>query len=191
MSAIDQIREILYLVAGLFIWPVMIGLLLLVAMMIIALGTFAREAVDTALGKRTRLDRALARLESIASAQQDEQQHEGGLDLRLERALQDEERQLWRPLAQLRMAVRIGPALGLMGTLIPMAFALQGLAEGDFPSLASNLVTAFASTVIGLAVSVIAYLIATTRENWVRSDTQVLAFRAECLLRTAPSSDDT
>ena len=80
------------------------------------------------------------------------------------------------------------PRWGLMGTLIPMAYALQGLAEGNLPSLASNLVTAFAATVIGLAVSVVAYLVAGVRESWVRADIQALAFRAEELLR-GPSAD--
>jgi biopolymer transport protein ExbB/TolQ len=74
-----------------------------------------------------------------------------------------------------------------MGTLIPMADALQGLAEGNLPALASNMVTAFAATVIGLSVSVIAYLVAAARENWVREDTQALAFHAERISRALKS----
>ena len=161
-------------------WPVLLGLLLLAALTIVVLGEFARELIDTASGKRARRMRALARLETVAA---DADGSGEALDLRLERALQDEERRLWRRVAQVRPVVRIGPALGLMGTLIPMAYALQGLAEGNLPSLASNLVTAFAATVIGLAVSVVAYLVAGVRESWVRADIQALAFRAEELLR--------
>jgi biopolymer transport protein ExbB/TolQ len=78
--------------------------------------------------------------------------------------------------------VRIGPALGLMGTLIPMAAALQGLADGNLPALASNMVTAFAATVVGLTISVVAYAITAFREDWVRADVQALAFRAEHVL---------
>lgn len=179
MTAIDQIREVLHLVSGVLMWPVLLGLLLVAALMIVVLGEFARELVDTVFGKRVRRARGLARLEKAAT-----DAHGSGeaMDLRLERALQDEERRLWRPVAQLRPVVRVGPALGLMGTLIPMAYALQGLAEGNLPSLASNLVTAFAATVIGLAVSVVAYLVAGVRESWVRADIQALAFRAEELL---------
>ena len=179
MTAIDQIREILHLVSGVLMWPVLLGLLLLAALMIVVLGEFARESVDTVFGKRVRRARGLARLEKIAAGASGSGE---AMDLRLERALQDEERRLWRPVAQLRPVVRVGPALGLMGTLIPMAYALQGLAEGNLPSLASNLVTAFAATVIGLAVSVIAYLVAGVRESWVRADIQALAFRADELL---------
>ena len=179
MTAIDQIREVLHLVSGVLMWPVLLGLLLVAALMIVVLGEFARELVDTVYGKRVRRARGLARLEKAAAANGSGE----AMDLRLERALQDEERRLWRPVAQLRPVVRVGPALGLMGTLIPMAYALQGLAEGNLPSLASNLVTAFAATVIGLAVSVVAYLVAGVRESWVRADIQALAFRAEELLR--------
>jgi len=95
------------------------------------------------------------------------------------------ERERWRALGRLRLAVRVGPSLGLMGTLIPMADALQGLAEGNLPALASNMVTAFAATVIGLTISVVAYLIAGARESWVRADAQELAFHAERVLRKA------
>ena len=181
MTAIDQIREVLHLVSGVLMWPVLLGLLLLAALMIVVLGEFARELVDTVFGKRVRRARSLARLEK-AAAEANGSGGSGAVDLRLERALQDEERRLWRPVAQLRPVVRVGPALGLMGTLIPMAYALQGLAEGNLPSLASNLVTAFAATVIGLAVSVVAYLVAGVRESWVRADIQALAFRADELL---------
>ena len=180
MTGIDRIREVLHLVSEVLMWPVLLGLLLVAALMIVVLGEFARELVDTVLGKRVRRARSLARLEKAAT---DENGSGEAMDLRLERALQEEERRLWRPVAQLRPVVRVGPALGLMGTLIPMAFALQGLAEGNLPSLASNLVTAFAATVIGLAVSVVAYLVAAVRESWVRADIQALAFRAEELLR--------
>ena len=185
MTAIDQIREVLHLISGVLMWPVLLGLLLLAALMIVVLGEFARESVDTVFGKRARRARGLARLEKVAA---DASGSGDGMDLRLERALQDEERRLWRPVAQLRPVVRVGPALGLMGTLIPMAYALQGLAEGNLPSLASNLVTAFAATVIGLAVSVVAYLVAGVRESWVRADIQALAFRAEELLRDSSAS---
>jgi biopolymer transport protein ExbB/TolQ len=47
------------------------------------------------------------------------------------------------------------------------------------------MVTAFAATVIGLSISVAAYLIAAARESWVRADAQELAFHAERVLRAA------
>jgi len=180
MTAVDQLRELFHHIAAFLVWPVLLGLLALMAAMLVSLGGFLREAWDRRAGRRTSLERAQKQLDDIAAAQTGE-----GLDLRLEECLQNTEREAWRALGRLRLAVRVGPSLGLMGTLIPMADALQGLAEGNLPALASNMVTAFAATVIGLTISVAAYLIAGARESWVRADAQALAFHAERLLRKA------
>lgn len=179
MSALDSVRELLHLIAGVLVWPVLVGLLALVVAMLVSVGALAREAWE----RRKRADIAIAGAREALSAEVHRRGAEEALDIRLERMLQDDERHRWRSLNRLRIAVRVGPALGLMGTLIPMAVALQGLAGGDMPALAGNLVTAFAATVIGLAVSVVAYLVAGVREGWVRHDTQVLAFHADFCLR--------
>ncbi|MBE0543674.1 MAG: MotA/TolQ/ExbB proton channel family protein [Verrucomicrobia bacterium] len=184
MSAIDQLRELFHHIAALLVWPVLLGLIGLMAAMLISIGAFAREAWDRRAGRRRAFERARAVLDQIATTQPGE-----SLDLRLEQHLQDTERLRWRALGRLRLAVRVGPSLGLMGTLIPMANALQGLADGNLPALASNMVTAFAATVIGLSISVTAYLIAAARESWVRADTQALNFHAEHLLRKATSKE--
>lgn len=55
-----------------------------------------------------------------------------------------------RRLERTRLLVRAGPALGLMGTLIPLSPALAGLAAGDVQELSENLRVAFSVTVIGL-----------------------------------------
>ena len=178
MTALDHIREALHLLAGVLIWPVMLGLLGLAATTLLVLGGYAREAWDRWRGRKNALTASMHRLTVCAQ----DNDHEA-LDLRLERRLQLEERLRWQAVARLRLAVRVGPALGLMGTLIPMAYALQGLAEGDLPALASNMVTAFAATVIGLAISVLAYLVSSSREHWVRTDCQALSLHAEHLLR--------
>jgi len=181
MAPIDHVREILHLIAGLLMWPVMIGLVSLAVITLFAIGAFFREGWDRRRGRRTRLESASAHLRETVAG-------EGNLDddapdLRIEKVLQMEERRFWRALTLSRLSVRLGPALGLMGTLIPMAYALRGLSQGDMPALASNMVTAFAATVIGLAISVVAYLIAAGREAWARADTQDLSFLAERLLR--------
>ena len=184
MTPLDHIRELLHATANVLVWPVLLGLLALAAAMIFALGAFVGEAWARSRGRflsRSRTERAL---DAVAG----EHAADPGLDLRLEQVLQKDERLRWRLLSRLRLAVRVGPSLGLMGTLIPMAAALQGLAEGNLPSLASNMVTAFAATVIGLTISVTAYLIAAARESWVRADTQALAFWAERALRASANS---
>lgn len=181
MNSVDHLREIFHAIAGVLVWPVLAGLLGLVAAMLVACGTFAREAWERRARRHFPLDRDRAELDAAARLAP-----RAELELRLEELLQSAERRRWRSLGRLRLAVRVGPSLGLMGTLIPMADALQGLADGNLPALASNMVTAFAATVIGLTISVTAYLLAAARESWVRADTEALAFHAERLLpRTA------
>ncbi len=68
------------------------------------------------------------------------------------------------------MLVRIGPILGLMGTLIPISPALVGLAQGDVDTLSNNLVIAFSTTVVGLLIGGIAYVITTVRDRYYRQD---------------------
>lgn len=185
MTSIDQIREIFHHIAGVLVWPVLFGLIGLAGAMSVSLGAFAREWFDRRRGRRVSLEHDHAALNRAASgASQDR-------ELAMESILQASDRRRWRSLGRLRLAVRVGPSLGLMGTLIPMADALQGLADGNLPALASNMVTAFAATVIGLSISVTAYLVAAARESWVRADSEALAFHAERLLRedkTAPEN---
>jgi biopolymer transport protein ExbB/TolQ len=174
---IDAIRESLHLLAGALIWPVLSALLLLALATLVSTGAFLRETYDRLRTRRRALHAAQRDLDQV--------QHTAGtssLELRLEEVLQRHEQRRWRDLRRARMAVRIGPALGLMGTLIPMANALQGLADGNLPALANNMVTAFAATVVGLTISVIAFIVTSIREDWVRADVQELAFHAEHVL---------
>ena len=55
------------------------------------------------------------------------------LDARLERLLQSAELDASRRLDRVRFVIKVGPALGLMGTLIPMGVSLASLAEGNIP----------------------------------------------------------
>ncbi len=92
------------------------------------------------------------------------------------KALSDAELESARRLERTRMLVRIGPILGLMGTLIPISPALVGLAQGDVETLSSNLVIAFSTTVVGLLVGGVAYVITTVRERHHRQDISDLEF---------------
>ncbi|MCA9042054.1 MAG: MotA/TolQ/ExbB proton channel family protein [Planctomycetaceae bacterium] len=66
--------------------------------------------------------------------------------------------------------IRIGPILGLMGTLIPLSPALLGLSAGNLDQLAQNLVVAFSTTVLGLFIAGICYGIWLTRRQWYAAD---------------------
>jgi hypothetical protein len=86
-----------------------------------------------------------------------------------------------RRLERTRILVRVGPALGLMGTLIPLAPALAGLAEGDVETLSENLRVAFSVTVAGLLVGAIAYGISLVRDRLYGQDFSDLEYVASAL----------
>lgn len=101
------------------------------------------------------------------------------LEIEVERLLQATELGLSRRLDRVRFVIKVGPALGLMGTLIPMGISLAALAEGNIPKMAGSMVTAFTATVAGLGSGVLAYLIALVRERWAREDVREMAHAAE------------
>lgn len=75
--------------------------------------------------------------------------------------------------------VKIGPALGLMGTLIPLGPALLGLAQGDLETLATNLVVAFSTTVVGLTIAILGSFVLGARKRWARKDFILINFAVD------------
>jgi len=88
----------------------------------------------------------------------------------IEHALADYELAIQRRLDRTRLLVRGGPALGLMGTLIPLAPGLAALGRGDVASLATNLRTAFGATVIGLLVGTVSFALTIVRTRSATED---------------------
>lgn len=110
------------------------------------------------------------------------------LDIRIENTLQEYEIEVSRLLDKTRVLVRVGPMLGLMGTLIPMGAALLALSKGDLAQMANCLIIAFGTTVAGLAIGVLAYVISVVRERWYAEDTKDMGYIAELLMRNMETS---
>jgi biopolymer transport protein ExbB/TolQ len=98
------------------------------------------------------------------------------------KALADFDFGAMRRLERTRALVRLGPALGLMGTLIPLSPALAGLAKGDVAQLSSNLRVAFSVTVLGLLIGAVAFVISLVRDRLYGQDLSDLEFVAGRLL---------
>jgi biopolymer transport protein ExbB/TolQ len=88
----------------------------------------------------------------------------------VDRALADYELAVQRTLDRTRILVRAGPALGLMGTLIPLAPGLAALGKGNVSTLATDLRTAFAATTVGLLVGTVAFAITLIRTRMYSED---------------------
>lgn len=88
------------------------------------------------------------------------------LDSALENLLLEREEALRRGLNLPRALVKMGPSLGLLGTLIPMGTSLASLAGGNLQAMAGQMVVAFTTTIVGLAVGTLAYVITLVRQAW-------------------------
>lgn len=105
------------------------------------------------------------------------------------RLLADYEVRADAELGKYKLLTKFGPILGLMGTLIPMGPALAGLATGDVASMAYNMQIAFATTVVGLFVGAIGYVLLQIKQRWFVADLADLEFIAD--LKEQKTSNNT
>lgn len=179
--------------------PVVVAILYLLARGLLALGDFygrwsdrlhrmrgtgalasvpAGELLDTL--ERTTVRKADALRQALAALRQapaDVAWHE--------RVLAGFELAADRRLALFRTMTRIGPLLGLMGTLIPLGPALVALAAGDIAVLARKMEVAFATTVVGLAIGAIGFMLHQAAQRWALDDLSLLEFVSARLRETS------
>ncbi len=93
-----------------------------------------------------------------------------------------------KEIATSKVLAKMGPILGLMGTLIPMGPALVGLASGDIASMAYNMQVAFATTVVGLVVSAVGFVTQQMKERWAVANTTILEYLSDVIEQTSNSN---
>lgn len=116
--------------------PVLAALLLLVAIAVWEIGLAAGECL-----------RGLARLRKNATVSEIEFYGRR----RIERA---------------DILARVAPMLGLMGTLIPLGPGIAALGRGELEVLAQAVSVAFDTTVIGLLVGILGFILGRLRRRW-------------------------
>jgi len=196
------VEEVLFEVADALRIPVLVLALLALAIVVFELGGMIAELVrrrgrgvqrldgavaearqalaggDAAKAKRSLWPLAASRsMRQVLGSIVDQRRRPGGSD-RIAKDLAEFDYASIRRLERTRMLVRIGPALGLMGTLIPLSPALAGLAEGDIETLSENLRVAFSVTVAGLMVGAIAFAISLVRDRLYGQDFSDLEYVA-------------
>ncbi|HED64159.1 MAG TPA: MotA/TolQ/ExbB proton channel family protein [Planctomycetes bacterium] len=170
----DTGTRILFVISNTLLEPVVFGLLALLGASLVSAGSFLREALTRGRNIRSgaghptgvldpRVDRLppplLARLSEVS-----------GNSAQLDAILSELEVECEARLSRLLLLARLGPMLGLMGTLIPLGPALIGLGRGDLETLSNNLVVAFSTTILGLLVGGIAYTLLHARKIWYARD---------------------
>lgn len=187
----DRLVEILFMVTGVLLTPVLLILAFMSAATLWMMGGLAREAFErwqtrsvwtnylaslkAGSGEATAFRQlALSGDPARFQAWFRAADHRGRPGLR--KCLDDLEIDMTRRLSWLSFATRVGPMLGLVGTLLPLGPALRGLASDDLASLAENLEIAFTSTVFGLLIGGLAYAASVLRRNWYDQDLSDLEF---------------
>ncbi|MBP1619109.1 MAG: hypothetical protein H6Q14_2936 [Bacteroidetes bacterium] len=80
-----------------------------------------------------------------------------------------------------KLLAKMGPVLGLIGTLIAMSPALVGLSTGDIAGMAYNMQVVFATTVVGLVVSAIGLVTLQFKQRWYAKDVNQLDYVSQII----------
>jgi biopolymer transport protein ExbB/TolQ len=190
-----KIENIVFHLANVLRVPVLIATLVALAVVLIELGALAVESMRRRRrSERQVLQAGVAARQAVAKGDREEAARilapiaksssmwsaiEGLVENappaeesenRMAKVLADFDLRSMRRLEITRMLVRFGPALGLMGTLIPLSPALTGLAAGNVVQLTKNLRVAFSVTVLGLLIGAIAFTISLVRDRMYAQD---------------------
>ncbi|WP_455107312.1 MotA/TolQ/ExbB proton channel family protein [Porphyromonas sp.] len=87
-----------------------------------------------------------------------------------------------KDLSLSKLLTKVGPALGLVGTLIAMSPALVGLSSGDIGAMAYNMQVVFATTVVGLVISLAGLVTLQYKQRWYTKDVALLDYISSLLL---------
>jgi len=93
-----------------------------------------------------------------------------------------EENKFSKTIEKTDVVTRIGPTLGLMGTIIPMGPGLAALGGGDVNTLANAIIVAFDTTVVGIGSGAVAYFVSKVRRRWYEEYLSNLDALADALL---------
>lgn len=182
IDAASAIYATMYAISTSLLYPVILTLILLVIYSVMEMGAFVAEAAKRRKSledlmnlevrnyeefmnslNNLRLNRLtksfVSDLNKLKSTKRD-----------LEKLLEEYELKVAKEIEIPRILTRIGPMLGLMGTLIPMGPAMIALSQGNIQELVTNLITAFATTVLGLIVGGIGYSLFVVKKRWYLED---------------------
>ena len=193
----DTISEILFWVANSLLIPDSIALLLLFVRSLLLVGSFYNHFIT-----KQKNDKLLNNLIQDLSAEKVENlksilpQKDNSLYIKyLRRLLSREPSEAYseylisnfeteadKDLSISKILAKIGPVLGLIGTLIAMSPALVNLSSGDVSGMAYNMQIVFATTVIGLVVSMAGLITLQFKQRWYSQESNHLFYISQILI---------
>lgn len=153
MNESSLIELLMYQIGQLFLLPVLALVAALFAYALYCLGGFAVQALQ----RRQR--QGLAGYPLLAYAAAHPKADADALELYAHTLLE-----------RARLASRVAPLLGLVGTMIPMGPALQSLSEGNLAQVSSNLTVAFSAVILALIAAAITHAVAQVRRRWLAQE---------------------
>ena len=183
MELLPEMMKVLLTISNAMLYPVLILLIILVALCFVFAGDMISEYSKRSKDfdekfKDGHLRGFRGEVKRLV-AEHRNPRDEDVLTVKIGRLLQEYEAEAGRKLGNTRLLIRVGPMLGLMGTLIPLGPALLGLSAGDIEQLANNLVIAFTSTVVGLLIGAVSLTVASVRQRWYSQDLDDMEYMAE------------
>jgi biopolymer transport protein ExbB/TolQ len=184
MELLSELMKILLAISNSLLYPVLILLIVLVALCFAYTGGILSEYSKRSnnLNDKFKNGHLSDFYEAAEGVLSDHRDNEKRCVAEIEKLLQDYDTGMAKKLEPTRLLIRIGPMLGLMGTLIPLGPALLGLSAGNMEQLANNLVIAFTSTVVGLLVGAVSLVVTTLRRRWYKEDINDMEYMAEILM---------
>ena len=193
----DTISEILFWVANSLLIPDIIALLLLFIRSLLLVGSFYNHFIT-----KQKNDKLLNNLIQDLSAEKVENlksilpQKDNSLYIKYLRKLLSREpseayseylisnfeTEADKDLSISKILAKIGPVLGLIGTLIAMSPALVNLSSGDVSGMAYNMQIVFATTVIGLVVSMVGLITLQFKQRWYSQESNHLFYISQILI---------
>lgn len=192
----ETISKLLFFVANSLLIPDIIMLLILFGRSLLLLGSFynqfmIKRASDKALNQKIKA----ATRETIEEIKESLPRKDNSLFVQYLRDLLTHpaneaysdflisgfENEAQKDLAISKILAKMGPILGLIGTLIAMSPALVGLSTGDVSGMAYNMQVVFATTVVGLVISIVGLLTQQIKSRWYAKEVYQLEYISRIL----------
>ena len=187
----DNISQILFLVSDSLLIPDIIVLLVLFVRALFLVGSFYNQYITKYKNER-QLRSILNQLtpERMEELQAALPEKDNSLYIKYLRAILDRpaddtyadymitnfENESEKDVVTSKLLAKVGPVLGLIGTLIAMSPALTGLSQGDISKMASNMQVVFATTVVGLVVSLVGLVTLQFKQRWYAKEVNQLDY---------------
>lgn len=202
----EILSKILHVASQSFLIPCIVGLLIFLILAFMELGTFVAELKQRKGKKRVNLlelwqvrgsiphrapnSQVLIETSTLPANQKQrlaELLSKSGLTAEARKLagrefLDEQEFRAMKTLEKTDLVAKMGPILGLTGTLIPLGPGLAALGQGDLNALSQAIIIAFDTTVVGIAVGGIAFLISKVRRRWYERDLSSLEVLLQLIL---------